>query len=325
MGTTLAIPEHETGIQTWQVMQEQCKMLVKTGFLPKAVDSPEKAMAIALQSREIGVPMMAGFRLISVIQGKPTIASELMLGLCFARIPGFKFKVLEEDAEHCKVFMARPGSEYTGQYTISEAKAAGLLSKENWGKYPAAMLRARTISLTARVVAPDVTLGIYTPDEMGAVVTEDEEVVQMPTGEVQDAEIVTASPPDVTCADCGLEIGGGTVKGKQLTAAQFASGSQKHFGRPLCAECAESAEVKDAQPAANEHLAEPEPAGGRYLLPNETEVLRGAIANKLSSLPITQQSAFIRHNPAAANLPAATHDQLVGLNDAFGSQDKQPT
>jgi len=306
MRTTLAIPERETSIQAWQMMQEQCKILVKTGFLPKAVDSPEKAMAIALQSREIGVPMMAGFRLISIIQGKPTMASELMLGLCFARVPDFKFRIIEEDVEHCKVFMARPGSEYTGQYTIADAQAAGLLGKENWVKYRAAMLRARTISLTARVLAPDVTLGIYTPDEMGAVVTEDEEVVRMPASEVGDTQAVNGKLAPC-CAECENEIKSGQYGGRRYLAVEVAEASEKKYGKPLCRECV----VKRVEAA--KHQAD------------ETAALRSAVAQGVSKLtPITKQSTFLRENPTAVDLPAATHDQLLGLLEGLKALDKRP-
>jgi hypothetical protein len=305
MGNALAVTDPEAGMVTWQVMKEQCGMLVKTGFLPKSVDTAEKALAIALQARELGIPMMAGFRLIAVIQGKPTISSEGMLALCQSRIQGFRFKVVSEDANHCTIWMARPSGEYAGTYTMAEAKAAGLHGKENWSKYPAAMLRARAISLTARVLAPDVILGVYTPDELGAITNEDGEVTALPPESV-DAELVQEKPQPAipACADCGLEIGAGAVKGKQLTAAQFAAGSLKHFGRPLCAECAESAEVKDTP------QVEPEPA-------DETAALRAEVARLISALPITKQSMFLRENAAAQDLPHCSHDQLLALQEAL--------
>jgi hypothetical protein len=52
---------------------------------------------------------------------------------------------------------------------MDEAKAAQLLGKDVWKKYPAAMLRARAISAMARAMFPDAINGVsYTPEELGS-------------------------------------------------------------------------------------------------------------------------------------------------------------
>jgi hypothetical protein len=50
-------------------------------------------------------------------------------------------------------------------FTIEEAKVAGLLGKNNWKNFPAAMLRARAQAALARLVYQDVLAGIYSDDE----------------------------------------------------------------------------------------------------------------------------------------------------------------
>jgi len=61
------------------------------------------------------------------------------------------------------------GFTYKSVWTMPRAKQAGLLSKTNWQRYPAAMLKARAISEVARDACQEVLLGIaYTPDELGA-------------------------------------------------------------------------------------------------------------------------------------------------------------
>jgi len=56
-------------------------------------------------------------------------------------------------------------------FTIEQAQRAGVTGKDNWKKYPEAMLRARCISALARAVYPDVVLGIYETDELEPVHT----------------------------------------------------------------------------------------------------------------------------------------------------------
>ena len=52
-------------------------------------------------------------------------------------------------------------------YTIEEARAAGLVQAgSNWTKGPADMLVARASSKLARIVCPEVTFGLYAPEEI---------------------------------------------------------------------------------------------------------------------------------------------------------------
>ena len=64
-------------------------------------------------------------------------------------------------------------------YTIEEAKQAGLLGKDSWKNYPAAMLRARAVSIVARAVFPDSIMGCsYIHEELGAEVNEEGEIIE---------------------------------------------------------------------------------------------------------------------------------------------------
>ena len=65
----------------WKIITDQARMLVGTNFLPQSIKTPEQAVAIILQGRELGIPTMAALGTINVIQGKPTISPQLMLAL----------------------------------------------------------------------------------------------------------------------------------------------------------------------------------------------------------------------------------------------------
>lgn len=163
-------PEH------WTVLRQQAEILVKTGFLPAEIKTAEQAIAICLKGAELGVPPMYALSNIHVIKGKPTCSAELMLALVKRDHGRDAVHVTETTAEQCTVTY-RDGS-HRGSYTftIQDAKRAGL-SGGNWTGYPAAMLRARCISAVARMAFPDSIGGMYTPDEVGA-------VVDVETGEV---------------------------------------------------------------------------------------------------------------------------------------------
>ena len=184
----LAVRDVDT--MTWAVMKEQAIMLVKSGFLPKAIDTPEKAMAVAIKGRELGLPMMQSITSINVIDGKPTISAELMAALVHQKIPNAILRCIETSNQICTYEAGRPADKILRMsFTWQDAVTAGVTGKTNWKQYPAAMLRARCCSAICRIVFPDAIMGCYTPDELGAITTEEGDI----TGEV--INISTQKPP----------------------------------------------------------------------------------------------------------------------------------
>lgn len=183
----------------WDVMKRQGKELINTGFLPSSIKTPEQFVAIVLKGRELGLPPMYACNHIVVIQGKPTMSAEVMLAMIFKNCPSAKIQYLEVTNEKCVIKASRGGESSTFSFTMDDAKAAGLTSKENWRKYPRAMLRSRCISELARSLFPDCVAGVsYTAEELGAITDESGEVVEVPvaTSEpVPAAQVATTPQP----------------------------------------------------------------------------------------------------------------------------------
>jgi hypothetical protein len=169
----------------WKALREQASALVKSGFLPRAVNTAEKVLTIFLTGRELGIGPMQAVRSINVIDGRPSCSAELMLALAYKRIPGFQCQVESTD-KSCTATSQRPGGKpIVTTFNLDDAKRAGVDGKDNWRKYPAAMLRARAISANLRVSAPDAILGMYTPDEMEIEETEKQVTVAVVAPEVK--------------------------------------------------------------------------------------------------------------------------------------------
>ena len=134
--------------------------------------SPEAALVILLTGRGLGMDAMSSLRAIHVIDGKPTLAADAMIGLCLRSKLCEHFETIESTPLTCTVEakrVGRPARQLT--FTIEDARRAKLLDKgekSGWAKFPAAMLRARAKSALARDVFPDVIMGIYDPDELNA-------------------------------------------------------------------------------------------------------------------------------------------------------------
>lgn len=167
--------------ETFITMKEQADLLVKSGFLPKTIKTPEQALAIAIKGVEIGLPMMQSFAQINIIEGKPTISAEGMNFLIRKNCPRAKLDVLERSNERCRIRAERPGSTPVEfEFSIEDAKKAQLMASTAWQRYPKSMMFARCMSDLARTLFPDCIGGVsYTPEELGQNVNENGEVIEV--------------------------------------------------------------------------------------------------------------------------------------------------
>ena len=141
--------------------------------------TPEQATLAMLKGYELGLGLIASLDLIYVIQTRrglrPALSTQGINALIQRSGVLCEFKV-EDTADDkgpvgCTVRMTRADSGFTYEvsFTLKDAERAELLSKDNWKKWPAEMLRARAISTCGRIVCPDVLAGLYLADELGAV------------------------------------------------------------------------------------------------------------------------------------------------------------
>lgn len=127
----------------------------------------EQALLLMLTGKDLGLSYTQALRTFHVIEGRPAMSADGMAAICLGSKLCEYFRTIESTAESCTVETKRignPPSKLT--FTMAEAKQAGLAGRAMWGKYPAAMLRARAKSMLARDVYPDLLAGIYDPDEI---------------------------------------------------------------------------------------------------------------------------------------------------------------
>ena len=172
----------------WSLMQQQASTLVASGFLPKAIDTPQKAIAIIMLGRELGIAPWAALTGINVIQGKPAASPQLMLALIY-RSGQLEDMRIEDDGQTCTVHMKRKGRAlHTESFSMDDAKrmmtteyvngnkrSIPLADKYNWQQMPAVMRKWRAVAACARIVFADVILGMYTLDELGVDVDADDQ------------------------------------------------------------------------------------------------------------------------------------------------------
>lgn len=180
MSTQLATTDPQAALHE---KMEWSKAMSTGSLLPQQYrQNPGNLLFAAEYADNLGVGRIHVLTSIAVINGKPSPSADLMAAM--VRTHGHKLRVYGDDT-HATAELIRsddPDFTFTAVWDIAKAQKAKLWgNKGPWSQYPAAMLRARAISEVVRMGAQDVMAGgIYTPEELGAVVNADGEVLEQP-------------------------------------------------------------------------------------------------------------------------------------------------
>ena len=165
MSTELAI-RHEP-VQLTTLTNEQLQYIANTEFVPRDLRGNLPAiLACVATGRALGIADITALRSIHIIDGRPTYSAELMVML--ARRYGHSIQgEVDEGKAEVRGRRADNGDEMRVTWTLKMAERAGLLGKQNWRKYPEAMLWARAVSQLCRELFPDCFAGAtYVPEEL---------------------------------------------------------------------------------------------------------------------------------------------------------------
>jgi hypothetical protein len=144
-------------------MERMAVAVAKSGLF--GMKTPEQAMSLMLIAQAEGVHPARAIQEYHIIQGRPALRADAMLAR-FQAAGGRVEWTCYTDARVCGKFSHPQGGTVEIDWTQERAKAAGLLSRENWKSYPRQMLRSRVISEGVRTVYPGSSAGIYTAEEV---------------------------------------------------------------------------------------------------------------------------------------------------------------
>src|SRR5512139_791075 len=152
---------------------------VKSGYFQDASDV-SKAVVKIMAGREFGFGPFSSMTNIYIIQGRPSLGANLMASAVKSN-PKYDYRVRQMTDAICEIeYFQKNGAEWQSlgisKFTLDDARKAGT---KNLDKYPRNMLFARAMSNGVRWYTPDVFgTAVYTPEELGADVNEDGDVIK---------------------------------------------------------------------------------------------------------------------------------------------------
>jgi hypothetical protein len=196
--------------EAWRIANAVCR----AGLAPDGLETPEKAMIAIMHGLEVGLPPMAALQSIAVINNRPTIYGDGLVGL--VRASGL-LEVIKEHMEGdgdnltavCTIKRRGEPELIVGRFSVADAKTARLWGKLTrkgdptpWVTHPWRMLKVRARAFALRDGFADVLKGLAVREEM-----EDVELMRdvTPAREAALEAPPPPPPPDVPPAAAAAE------------------------------------------------------------------------------------------------------------------------
>jgi len=185
MSTAIAIRPAASSLEELQTLGQ---VFVRSGFFADTKEAAQ-AMVKVMAGQELGFPPIASMTGVYIVKGKVSLSANLMAA-AIKRSGKYNFKVRELTPEVCRIEFFENGEKIgDSEFTMREAKAGKLdqdwkdgqwKDKATWKNFPRNMLYARAMSNGCKWYCPDIFGGpVYTPEELGATVNEEGDVIDV--------------------------------------------------------------------------------------------------------------------------------------------------
>lgn len=206
------------------------KMMAVSGYFQDAREAAQAAVKVQA-GMEMGFGPFTSMTGIHIIQGRPSVGANLMASAVKTN-PRYDYRVREMTDQACRIeFFEIIGGKResigVSEFTLADGKKAGT---KNLDKFPRNMLFARAMSNGIRWFCPDAFNGstVYTPEELGADVDEDGNIIEIPRVEV----IQPKAEPEFVATAEKTEIAPETAPKKDFDEDEFLRAWSKPAGVP---------------------------------------------------------------------------------------------
>lgn len=166
-------------INSFNELMRFAEIAAGSGMVPKDYAGKPAAILIAVQmGSELGLAPMQSMQNIAVINGRPSVWGDALLGLVKASpVCDDVVETLEGEGDKMTAICVakRKGkSPVEARFSVQDAKDAALWTKQGpWKQYPKRMLQMRARGFALRDAFPDVLRGLITAEEAGDIPQDD--------------------------------------------------------------------------------------------------------------------------------------------------------
>lgn len=152
-------------------LEKLADSIAKSGLF--GIKTKDQAIALMMIAHAEGAHPALAARDYDVIQGRPAKKAEAMMRDFLQAGGKVEWHALTDDEADATFTHPQTGSVRI-DWNIERARIAGVAGKDNWKKFPRAMLRSRVVSEGIRTLWPLATSGMYVPEEVADLARKDE-------------------------------------------------------------------------------------------------------------------------------------------------------
>lgn len=161
--TDSLVPYQPAVVVPYSEMERMAVAIAKSQLF--GFKTPEQVLAVMLIASAEGLHPAIAMRDYDVIQGRPAKKAEAMLRSFLSSSGTVKWHALTDELADA-TFSHPQGGEIRITWDMPRARKAELAQKDNYKKFPRAMLRSRCISEGVRTIWPMATGGMHVPEEV---------------------------------------------------------------------------------------------------------------------------------------------------------------
>ncbi len=164
MTTALSVVREAPALMPIAEVEKLAEAAAQSGLFP-ALKSKAQVMTLMMLCQSEGLHPMQALRRFDIIQGRVAMKADAILAEFQAR--GGTVTWGAHDHERCEATFMAPGlgKPVVVEWTMADARRAGLATKDTWRGYSRQMLKARVVSEGVRMAMPGVVIGLYTSEE----------------------------------------------------------------------------------------------------------------------------------------------------------------
>jgi len=168
--------------QSFSEKLKLAEVLAQSGLCPKDMNTPQKVFVALQMGHELGLSPMVSINNIAVINGRPSLMTDIMRAVVFKAGKIKDYSVTKNKNDDGQVISVTAKAkridfdfEYESTFSLDDAIEAELLTKkpdggltstkDNWRKYKTDMLEHRANSRLFKKLCPELLAGFLTPDE----------------------------------------------------------------------------------------------------------------------------------------------------------------
>lgn len=155
----------------------KCYMLVNTKLVPTDIKTAEQALVIIHHGRTLGMNTFQALQTVFVVNGRPNLMAKHILGMCRAKLPGFKIRRItdqcvakggDDDIEVWEAKSDRDDDYHREAFSWKDMIATGSAGNANVKKFRRRHLMYKCWSLLFLVVSGDISSGFDMLEATGA-------------------------------------------------------------------------------------------------------------------------------------------------------------